>query len=90
MSSKTVQESAPPNTQQAEPSRSSGWAMVRRYFRGNLGPIPVIFVLILIGIFFQVESQAILGQGFFLTPRNLNNLVLQIATLGTRSERAHV
>jgi D-xylose transport system permease protein len=82
MSSEIIQESAPPTTQQAEPPPPSLRTTILRFLRGNLGPLPVILTLILIGIFFQVESQVILGQGYFLTTQNLNNLALQIATLG--------
>ena len=83
MSSEIIQESAPPTTQQTDAPPASWWATTRKYLRGNLGPVPVIVALILIWIFFQIESEAILGKGYFLTAQNLNNLALQIATLGT-------
>src|SRR5450631_2715914 len=46
--------------------------------RGSIGQIPVIFALLLIGLFFEITSS-----GLFLGPRNLSNLVLQTATIGT-------
>lgn len=49
-----------------------------RWLRGDLGQLPVLVALILIAIYFNVASQ-----GFFLIPRNLSNLALQIATIGT-------
>jgi len=49
------------------------------FLRGaNLSQFAVVLALVLIGIFFQITSQ-----GLFLGPRNLSNLVLQIATIGT-------
>jgi D-xylose transport system permease protein len=44
----------------------------------DLGQLPVFIGLILIAIYFQIA-----GKGFFLTPQNLTNLVLQIITIGT-------
>src|SRR5437763_16750985 len=44
---------------------------------GELGLWPVIGALVLIGIAFNILNPA------FLTARNLSNLVLQTATLGT-------
>lgn len=46
--------------------------------RGSIGQLPVIFALLLIGLFFEITTQ-----GLFLGPRNLTNLVLQTATIGT-------
>lgn len=46
--------------------------------RSNFGQISVVLALLLIGLFFQITTQ-----GLFLGPRNLSNLVLQIATIGT-------
>ena len=48
----------------------------RRVSQGELGSLPVIIGLIVIWAIF--ESQ----NGNFLTPRNLTNLVLQIAAMG--------
>ena len=45
--------------------------------RNDLGFLPVLFTLIIIGIFFTVTTG-----GIFLTPGNLSNLVLQSATIG--------
>jgi len=53
------------------------WDATRRYLRGDLGVLPVILTLIVIAVFFQITSN-----GLFLSPRNLSNLVLQIATIG--------
>ncbi len=51
---------------------------IRSFLRtSNLEQFSVILALILIGVFFQVTSQ-----GLFLGPRNLSNLVNQIATIG--------
>lgn len=83
MSSEIIQKSAPPTTQQPESPPSSLGTTIRKFFRGNMGQVPVVVVLVLIFIFFQIESQIKLGQGFFLTTQNLNNLALQIASLGT-------
>jgi D-xylose transport system permease protein len=46
--------------------------------RGDLGFLPVLVTLIIIGVYFQLTSNSL-----FLTPRNLSNVVLQIATIGT-------
>jgi D-xylose transport system permease protein len=45
--------------------------------RSDLGQLPVFIGLIVIAIYFQFA-----GNGFFLTPRNLSNLALQITTTG--------
>jgi D-xylose transport system permease protein len=82
MSSEIIQESAPPTTQPPESPPPSLRTTIRKYFRGNLGSVPVIVTLILIFIFFQIESEIRLGQGYFLNTENLNNLALQIAPLG--------
>lgn len=50
---------------------------LQRVKDGDLGPLPVIVGLIIIWVFFQVRNEN------FLTARNLNNLILQIAVLGT-------
>jgi D-xylose transport system permease protein len=54
-------------------------ALVRRLPRGELGAAPVLAGLVLIAVVFQAQNP------FFLTPRNLTNLVLQIAAMGTLS-----
>jgi D-xylose transport system permease protein len=48
----------------------------RRVSQGELGSLPVIIGLIVIWAIFQSQNQN------FLTPRNLTNLVLQIAAMG--------
>jgi D-xylose transport system permease protein len=47
--------------------------------RGDLGFLPVLMTLIVIGAYFQITSP----DHIFLSPRNLSNIVLQIATIGT-------
>lgn len=44
---------------------------------GELGPLPVLLGLLLIGLVFQTLNS------HFLTPRNLSNLILQITVVGT-------
>jgi len=51
----------------------------RRVSQGEIGSLPVVAALILIAIVFQSLNPN------FLTPRNLTNLVLQIAAMGTIS-----
>ncbi len=51
----------------------------RRLSPGEIGSLPVVAALILIAIVFQSLNPN------FLTPRNLTNLVLQIAAMGTIS-----
>jgi len=65
----------------AEKSGLSGsvTAFRRRVSQGDLGVLPVIVGLILIWAIFQSLNPN------FLTPRNLTNLVLQIAAMGTIS-----
>jgi D-xylose transport system permease protein len=48
-----------------------------RVRNGELGPLPVLLGLVLIGMVFQTLNP------HFLTPRNLSNLVLQIGVVGT-------
>lgn len=48
--------------------------------RGDLGFLPVLLTLVVIAIYFEIASG-----GFFLLPRNLSNLVLQIATIAIDS-----
>ncbi len=57
--------------------RSSATTSIQRVKDGDLGPLPVIIGLIGIWVYFQAHN------GNFLTARNLNNLILQIAVLGT-------
>ena len=54
-------------------------AFRRRISQGDLGVLPVVVGLILIWAIFQALNPN------FLTPRNLTNLVLQIAAMGTIS-----
>jgi len=49
---------------------------VRRWRRGELGPLPVIVGLIAICAYFQSQ------QSTFLSARNLSNLVLQVGPIG--------
>src|SRR5216683_3829806 len=51
---------------------------VGQLLRGDLGFLPVLLTLVVIAIYFQIASN-----GFFLIPRNLSFLVLQIATIAT-------
>jgi len=51
----------------------------RRVAQGEIGSLPVVAALLLIAIVFQSLNPN------FLTPRNLTNLVLQIAAMGTIS-----
>jgi D-xylose transport system permease protein len=48
-----------------------------RLREGELGVLPVVLSLAAVWIFFQALDS------HFLTPRNLSNLVLQIAVTGT-------
>ncbi len=66
----------------AGPSAPPGMAetVIQRLRRGEWGQTPVLLTLAFIAVYFQIASQ-----GVFLTPRNLSNLVLQIATIGTLS-----
>ncbi|HYK85148.1 MAG TPA: inner-membrane translocator [Ktedonobacteraceae bacterium] len=45
--------------------------------RGDLGFIPVLITFIIIVIYFTIATN-----GIFLQPRNLSNLLLQVATIG--------
>ena len=49
-----------------------------RFRKGEFGQLPVLLTLILVMIFFNIASN-----GIFLHPRNLSNLVLQQAVVGT-------
>lgn len=57
--------------------RSIPSAISHRVAEGQLGGLPVIAGLIIIGIYFQIQSPQ------FLTARNLSNLLVQIAVTGT-------
>ncbi|MBV9173178.1 MAG: sugar ABC transporter permease [Chloroflexi bacterium] len=65
-------------TPTAEPTNLVAGAR-RRLSEGELGPLPVIIGLIVIWVIFWSQNNN------FLTPRNLTNLVLQIAAMGTIS-----
>jgi D-xylose transport system permease protein len=61
-----------------EPGLVGGLATLRRRVsQGELGSLPVIIGLVVIWAIFESQNQN------FLTPRNLTNLVLQIAAMGT-------
>src|SRR5690348_13934570 len=82
MSSEVAQESTPPATEQVQAPPPSLQATIASYLRGNLGALPVILTLIIILAFFQIAEEVKFHQGFFLSARNLNFLVLQIISLG--------
>lgn len=83
MSSETAQETTTPTTQQASARPPSFSSNIGKFFRGNLGQLPVVLTLIIIAAFFQIATQIKYNEGIFLSARNLSNLVLQIAVLGT-------
>lgn len=64
-----------PTPQQAAPSPLQEFG--QRIKDGDLGVLPVVVGLLLIGTFFAVNSDA------FLTARNLSNLILQLAGIVT-------
>ena len=74
----TSQSSASGTTEAPPPAPAPAAGGIGRFFRGDLGQLPVLATLILIAIFFQITSK-----GLFFKPENLSNLVLQIAVLGT-------
>ncbi len=49
---------------------------LRQLIPNDVGQLPVVAALIVISVYFQLDSK-----GLFLTPRNLNNLVLQFVTI---------
>src|SRR6185437_2807134 len=49
----------------------------RNIFGGDLGQLPVVAALVLMTIYFNIDSQ-----GLFLSPRNLSNLTLQTTVVG--------
>ena len=57
-------------------SSSSVW---QRFMRADLGPLPIIFGLLVIWLIFQRANDK------FLSPLNLTNLMAQISALGTIS-----
>ena len=56
-------------------------AWVQRVRGGDMGALPAIGGLIVLVILFAVLSETMLGQQFFLTERNLANLLTQAASL---------
>jgi len=67
----------------ATPQRTTNpefWANLRQLSRRDLGSLPVLGALIVLAVYFQNDSN-----GLFLTPRNLSNLILQVANIGTIS-----
>ena len=66
-----------PTTVIEEPAKAPQ-RQVLQYLVGGQSQLPVLLTLVVIGVFFQITSH-----GLFLTPRNLSNLVLQIATIGS-------
>jgi D-xylose transport system permease protein len=63
-----------------EPGVAGGLAVLRRRVsQGDLGALPVIIGLVVIWAIFESLNRN------FLTPRNLTNLVVQIAAMGTIS-----
>ncbi len=61
----------------AEAGRRSGNVFAGLFAGGDLGLLPVALALVFIWIIFQSTNHV------FLSPRNLSNLVLQIAVIGT-------
>ncbi|GAB4531326.1 MAG: ABC transporter permease [Anaerolineae bacterium] len=61
------------DSQQAQSPLEYARAQWQRVRSGDLGNIPVILGLVLIGLFFQSQSDV------FLTPRNVVNIVVQMA-----------
>jgi D-xylose transport system permease protein len=63
-------------------TKESGSLLVRwwqRFLRADLGPLPMVFGLIVIALIFQRANDK------FLSPLNLTNLMAQISALGTIS-----
>jgi D-xylose transport system permease protein len=84
MSSEIIQEESPTSApQQASVPQPTVQSTISRYLRGNLGLLPVVLTFVLIAIFFQIESIRITGEGFFLEPVNLSNLIQQAVPVGT-------
>jgi len=79
MSSEILQEKGPTTSDQPPGGASLNIRTIGKYLRNaDLGQLPVLVALLLIGVYFQVTSP----NGTFLSYQNLNNLVLQIATIG--------
>lgn len=78
MTTQSSAESAPVAPAPVEPSAGPMEALRERFRRGDFGQLPVVLTLILIAVFFEITSG-----GLFFLPRNLSNLILQIATIGT-------
>ncbi|MEO7000995.1 MAG: inner-membrane translocator [Ktedonobacterales bacterium] len=84
MSSDVVNPQTPPVGQKtlpapqppATPSLPTTPGGLLSLFRGDLGQVPVFLTLVVIAIYFQVTTS-----GLFLSPRNISNLLLQIATI---------
>ncbi len=51
--------------------------LATRWRSGDIGFLPIIAAIAVIWTYFQVQSK------YFLTPRNLDNLLLQISVIGT-------
>jgi D-xylose transport system permease protein len=64
-------------SQSSSPETPGLASLFYRVRNGELGPLPVLLGLALIGLIFQTLNS------HFLTARNLSNLVLQIAVVGT-------
>ncbi len=75
---KTSITSTQPAQEESAPKRTSWRATLASYWRRDPGQLPVVFALIVIGVFFQITSR-----GLFLGPRNLTELVLQVTAIGT-------
>lgn len=78
MTTQSSAESAPVAPTPVEPSAGPMQALRERFRRGDFGQLPVVLTLLLIAVFFEITSG-----GLFFLPRNLSNLILQIATIGT-------
>jgi D-xylose transport system permease protein len=74
----SVQVSTPPKMAVGD-TQSAVRDFAQRVRDGDLGVLPVVFGLLLIGGFFAFKSDA------FLTSRNLTNLILQMAGIATIS-----
>jgi D-xylose transport system permease protein len=61
----------------ARPAREGLRRLAGRVRDGDLGPLPVILGLVVIATYFQARNAN------FLTARNMSNLILQTAVLGT-------
>lgn len=50
--------------------------MLSQWMKGDIGQIPVLIALVLMAIYFNIDSG-----GIFLSPRNLSNLTLEVASI---------